>query len=301
VGRVVPAVLLTCHGTVEDTADVPGFLANIRRGRPTPPELVDEVVRRFRHIGGSPLMRITREQGAALEARLGLPVRVAGRLWGPYPAEVLAQLADEGIDAVVSLPLAPQSVGVYHAAVRQAAAAIPALRLEEAPPWGLEPALVEAFEEAILEALARFPAASRAAVPILLTAHSLPSKIVDAGDPYEREFRAMAAAVAARLAPRGNPVSVAFQSQGATGDAWLGPDLPASFARLREEGARDVLVAPIGFVAEHVETLYDLDVEAKKLAADAGFDRFERAAACDTRPRFIDALEQVSRACLGRL
>ena len=119
------------------------------------------------------------------------------------------------------------------------------------------------------------------------------------GDAYEREFRAMADAVAVRVAERGNPTRIAFQSQGMDGGDWLGPDLPATFTALALEGHSETVIAPIGFVAEHVETLYDLDVEAPGLAEKAGIHRIERAAAMNARPRFIDALEAVVRRLLG--
>ena len=289
------AVLLTCHGTVDRVEDIPAFLTNIRRGRPTPASIVEEITHRFQRIGGSPLMRTMAAQAAALGERVGLPVRIAGRLWAPYPAEVVAELVQSGTTTLISLPMAPQSVDIYHAQVRQAAAAHPGLTLRCAPTWGLEPALIDALVGSVDEALARFPDAERASVPVILTAHSLPKAIIDAGDPYEKQFRAMAAEVAVRLVARGNPVRVAFQSQGMDGGVWLGPDLPATFAKLVEEGRRSAVIAPIGFVADHVETLYDLDVEAPGLAEKAGLERLERAPAMNVRPRFIDALEAVVR------
>ena len=134
---------------------------------------------------------------------------------------------------------------------------------------------------------------------VILSAHSLPRRVIDAGDLYEQQFRAMAAAVeAAAPRARANPVRVAFQSQGMDGGDWLGPDLPATFAALASGGARSALVAPIGFVSDHVETLYDLDIEAPVLAAKAGLTRLERAPALNTRPRFIDALEAVVKRML---
>ena len=292
------AVLLTCHGTIDKVEDIPAFLHNIRRGRPTPAHIVDEVQRRFQRIGGSPLMRITAEQGAALEARLGLPVRIAGRLWGPYPADVVAELAASGVTTLISLPLAPQSVEIYHAGVREAVAAHPAMELRCAPAWGLEPALIDGFVESIDDALARFPEARRTSIPVLLTAHSLPQRIIDMGDAYEREFREMAGAVSARLTERGTPSRIAFQSQGMDGGVWLGPDLETSFATLAREGQTEIVIAPIGFVSEHVETLYDLDIEAPGIAEKAGVHRIERAAAMNARAKFIDALESVVRRLL---
>ncbi len=292
------AVLLTCHGTIDKVEDIPAFLHNIRRGRPTPAHIVDEVQRRFQRIGGSPLMRLTAEQGRALEARLGIPVRIAGRLWGPYPQDVVAELVATGTTRLISLPLAPQSVEIYHAGVREAAAANGGLEVRCAPPWGREPSLIDAFLESIDEALSRYPEDTRTSIPVLLTAHSLPQRIIAMGDAYEREFRAMADAVAARIAERGNPSRIAFQSQSMDGGDWLGPDLQTTFAALAAEGKHEVVIAPIGFVAEHVETLYDLDIEAPELARAAGIHRIERAGAMNARPKFIDALEAVVRRLL---
>ncbi|MCU0683639.1 MAG: ferrochelatase [Polyangiaceae bacterium] len=296
-------VLLSAHGTVTNADDIPAFLKNIRRGRPTPQAIVDEVRHRFHAIGGSPLLATTRAQAAALEARLGLPVVVGMRLWHPYFAEALDEAAGRGIERLLSLPLAPQSTFVYNDAAREAlearrAEGRPVPELVEAPSWGLEPLLVSAFAESIGEALARFAPDEQKHVGLALSAHSLPKRIIDAGDPYERQFRAMAEAVATRVGHPG-PTIITFQSQGMDGGDWLGPDLPASFADLRRRGAEHVVVAAIGFLSDHVETLYDLDVDAPRLAHDAGFGRFERAPSLNLRPAFLDALEAVARRGLG--
>jgi ferrochelatase len=297
--RASDAVLLTCHGTVETLDDLPAFLANVRRGRPAPADLLAEVRRRYELVGRSPLMDTSRQQAAALEARLGIPVRVAGRLWSPLPGEILAELSSLGATRVLSLPLAPQSVHVYHAAVSEAARARPELEIVEAAPWGTEPALIGALCETVDEALADVerlaPARPANELPIVLTAHSLPERVLRAGDPYEAQFRAMASQVAARFEGRGHPVSVAFQSQGATEEPWLGPDLDATFASLSGAGHSAVIVAPIGFQAEHVETLYDLDIEARALAAARGHSVFARAPAVGARAGFVDALLAVAR------
>jgi len=274
------------------------FIKNIRHGRPAPTEVVDEVIKRFNTIGGSPLMRITHEQAAALEARLGVPVRASGRLWHPYPDAVLGELAQGGARDVVSLPLAPQSVHVYHAAVEKAAADLD-LTIHRTPAWGLEPALIDAFVTAVDEARSRFDDVRRDAVPIVLTAHSLPLRVIEGGDPYARDFEQMAAAVAEQLRP--NNSIVAYQSQGMGGGDWLGPALEETLRSLREQEHDDVLIAPVGFVAEHVETLYDIDIEARALADELGFVGFERMPAMNTRARFIDALENVARPILSSL
>lgn len=300
--RAVPdAVILSYHGSVADLGDMPGFLRNIRRGRPVPDELLQEVLHRYRHIGGSPLIEQSREQASLLEARLGIPVRSAGRLWHPYPGEVLAELSALGSNRILSLPLAPQSVEVYHQAVREALAAMPEPRpaLVCPPAWGLEPLLIEAFLETVDQGLAKLGPGAPSEVGILLTAHSLPVRVIASGDRYEAQFREMAAAIAEPLRSRGHSVEVAFQSQGASAEPWLGPDLSAGFAGFVGRGIESVLIAPVGFLAEHVETLYDLDVEAVKIAEAAGVKRYARAPALATRAKLIDALEAVARRALA--
>lgn len=293
------AVLLCCHGTVEREEDIAAFIRNIRRGRPAPAKVVDEVTSRFRHIGGSPFMRISHQQAAALEQRLSIPVRAAGRMWHPYPKDVLQTLHDEGIRRIVSLPLAPQSTHIYNAVVRAAAEPL-GMTVLAAPSYGTEPQLISAFADAIQQVHGRMPTAADERA-IVFTAHSLPQVVVDKGDPYERDFRAMADAVAAELKRRGvkgHPMRVAFQSQGLGGGDWLGPDLLHTFGALQDLGVKQLLIAPIGFVAEHIETLYDIDVEAKQMAVKLGFATLERMPALDTRQGFIDALEAVARRLL---
>ncbi len=295
---VTDAVILTCHGTISDLADLEAFLRNVRRGHPAPPELVAEVRRRYEIIGPSPLMSTSRRQAELLEARLGVPCRAAGRLWHPYPAEVLGELAALGAKRVLSLPLAPQSVHVYHGAVEEAAAKMNDMTVIRAPSWGEEPALLDAFAATIEEALVRLGESEPARTEILLTAHSLPTRVIAAGDPYEKDFRAMAARVAERFVSRGYPVEVAFQSQGASGGPWLGPDFVEVMRQAASRGARAAVVAPIGFISEHVETLYDLDVDGAAAAREAGL-AYARAPAVGARDAVIDALFAVARRALG--
>jgi ferrochelatase len=293
---VSTAILLTFHGTVEDLDDLAPFLLRIRRGRPVPDELLHEVRHRYEAIGGSPLNTITARQAKALEALVGVPVHWAGRLWRPEIGEVLASMKAAGVTRVISLPLAPQSVLLYHAAVKEAAAPL-GLEVVEVGAYGLSGELLAALEETVARALsAGAPAES---TDVVLSAHSLPIRVIRMGDLYEKEFREMADAVAARLAPRVRSTRIAFQSQGASNEAWLGPDLPETFKALREAGSRHVVVAPIGFVADHVETLYDLDVEAKQLAEAAGFESYRRAAAMNDSEGFVRALAVAARGHLA--
>jgi ferrochelatase len=226
---------------------------------------------------------------------MGVPVRLAMRLWRPYPKDVLKELADEGVERVVVVPLAQHSAHVYAEAVEAAAGG--SVRVTSAKNWGREPALTLAFADAIRRALAE-SGAPREATLLLLTAHSLPLAIIRGGDPYEDEVRASAAAIVDALGPASPQVEVAFQSQGMGGGEWLGPDLPTSLDAARARGKKHVIVAPIGFLADHVEILYDLDVEAKALAAERGLT-LTRTRSLNASDGLIDALENVARPLLG--
>ncbi len=301
------AVLLIAHGTVEELDDLPEFLKNIRRGHAAPPELLAEVRRRYEAIGGrSPLNAINREVAKSLENRLGVPVRTANRLFHPYPEAVLTDLAAEGAERIVVVPLAQHSAAVYGDAVKEAArAAGLELRIDAAPNWGRAPELTEAFARAIVTALDEVPDGERDRTSLLLTAHSLPVSVIEAGDPYEDEVRASAEDVAARvreLAPgRFVDHGVAFQSQGmSTGPGgrpmqWLGPDLRRRLDALAARGRKEVVIAPIGFLADHVEILYDLDIEARSWADELGIT-LRRAPSLNASDGLVDVLASVARS-----
>jgi ferrochelatase len=297
------AVVLIGHGTVDDLDDLPAFLTAIRRGHPAPPALIAEVRRRYEAIGGkSPLTSICRDVATELEARVGVPVRIATRMWKPYPKEVLAELLSYGVERVVVVPLAQHSAHVYAEAIETAVRELTfadrgTLQVTSAQNWGREPALTRAFAGEIRRALAETQPA-RETTLILMTAHSLPLAVIRGGDRYEDEVRASAAAISAELGPEAPAVAVAFQSQGMGGGEWLGPDLPTSLDAARAAGKRHVLVAPIGFLADHVEILYDLDIEAKALAKERGLS-LARTRSLDASPGLIDALENVTRPLLA--
>jgi ferrochelatase len=286
-------VLLTAHGSVEDLDSLPEFLTRIRHGRPAPPELVAEVRRRYAAIGGSPLLTVTQRQAALLSARLQMPVFVGMRLSRPELGEALANARASGVRRLCVLPLAPFSVHVYSEAAARALAEHPGAPIELLPvtPFGSAEELVRAHAQAIAPYL---PAASDDSVALVLTAHSLPLSVIESGDRYQIEFEKSAAAIGEAL---GRPYHVAYQSQGFGGGAWLGPDLKVTLERL--SGARRVVVAPLGFLADHVETLYDLDIEAKAWATELGIE-FTRVPALNSAPGLVEALARVAERALFR-
>ncbi len=300
------AVVLVAHGTVDELDELPEFLTNIRRGRAPPPELLAEVRRRYEAIGGrSPLNAINREVARRLEERLGVPVRAANRLFHPYPKEVLEPLAISGARRILVVPLAQHSASIYGDSVKEAVREA-GLDLEvlAASNWGRTPELTEAYAQAIAGTLAAVPSGERDRTTLLLTAHSLPVSIIEAGDPYEIEVRASGELIAARvreLAPdQFVDHTVAFQSQGmSTGPggrpmAWLGPDLRARLEVMAARGRKEVVIAPIGFLADHVEILYDLDIEARGWAEELGIT-LRRAPSLNASDGLVDALAVVAR------
>jgi ferrochelatase len=294
------AVVLIAHGTVSSLDELPEFLTNIRRGHPAPPELVAEVRRRYEAIGGrSPLLDITQELASKVEAKLGLTTRVAMRLFRPYAKDVVAELVQEGVRRIVTVPLAQHSAGVYGGAMTSAAREVDAgLEVLAAPNWGRTPELTHAFATVVGEALARIPPAEAREAALVITAHSLPLGIIQAGDPYDRELRGSADDLVAALRSRGAVFGehlVAYQSQGiGTGIEWLGPDLRTTLEALAKRGRRHVVVAPIGFLADHVEILYDLDIEARVWAEELGIVLY-RSASLNAGGELVDALVRVAR------
>ena len=292
-------VVLVAHGTVSSLDELPEFLKSVRRGRPAPDALVAEMRRRYEAIGGSPLLEATRAQATALARALDAPVLVAMRLWRPPVEQTLYAAAELGLERVVILPMAPFSVHVYWQAALACLRAVTAELGVRAPklvsvePWGLEPDFVIAHAELIERALARADPKSA----LLLTAHSLPRKVIEGGDPYAEQVAKTAAAIAEKL-DRG--YELVYQSQGDEGGPWLGPDLPEMFSRIARTGAKSVVVAPIGFLAEHVETLYDLDIEAVRLAREHGLE-LVRVPALGTHPGLIRALARVAERAVANI
>ena len=289
------AVLLVSHGTVDELDDLAAFVTQVRRGHPPGAELVAELRRRYEAIGGrSPLNAVSGRVAAKVEARVGVRTAWANRLWKPYVHDVLAELAAGGVVHVAVVPLAQHSAHVYAEDARRAAEGT-GVTVACAPGWGQTPGLHEAFARRIRGVLG-----DPARTTVILSAHSLPRVVVERGDPYEREVRASAAAVSERLGS-GVRTAVAFQSQGfgAPGE-WLGPDLATVLDEAAARGDARVVFAPIGFLADHVEILYDLDIEAAAMARQRGLDSV-RAPALNADDDLIEVLAAVARPVLAEL
>jgi ferrochelatase len=295
-------VLLLAHGAPQRVDDVENYLDKVRGGRPGSPQVVEEVRHRYAAIGGSsPLLNWTRKQAEALSSLMDLPVFFGMRNWHPFIAEMMEQVREAGVDRLAAVCLTPQysdmSVGLYIKRTEEARekAGVRA-QISWAKSFHDEPLLIEAFAER-LAPLARVsePRLSGSGPKVLFTAHSLPEKALANGDPYDREARATAAAVATRLGLQG--WDFAYQSQGMTGDRWLGPTVEACLERYAVEGVREVVVDPIGFVCDHVEVLYDIDILFKGYAAERGM-ALARPESLNGSPAFTRALAEVARRCL---
>jgi ferrochelatase len=284
---VSDAVLLLAHGAPTKVEDVEEYLANVRGGRPRNQAVVDEVTHRYKDIGGaSPLLCWTAEQAEALARLLGIPVHFAMRNWHPLIKDVVPQIQ---ADKVAAICLAPQfselSVGLY---MKRTLEAAPSLNYSWAKSYHDEPLLIEAFAEKLRPLLP--------AQRVLFTAHSLPERALANGDPYARECRATAAAVAAKTGLES--YDFAFQSQGMTGDQWLGPTVEETLERYASEGVRGVVVHCIGFVCDHVEILWDIDIGFKQFAAERGIT-LRRPESLNGSPTFTAALAEVAKRCLA--
>jgi ferrochelatase len=266
--------------------------------------LLDELIERYRAIGGgSPLSRIVEAQRSALEVELaarGRPVRVyAGmRHIEPRIGRILEGMAADGVTRFVAIALAPQAssnAAGYRRAVDGALTglgqAAPAVTYVES--WHDQPRFIDALAETTREALGRF--GDSTGVRVMFTAHSLPARVLAEGDPYPEQLAATAALVAGRLGLA--DYDFAFQSAGRTGEPWLGPDILAEIRRLAEAGVRGLVIRPVGFVADHLEVLYDIDIEAQAVAREVGI-RLERARSMNDDPTFIAGLADLAVAAL---
>jgi ferrochelatase len=304
------AVLLLAHGTPETIEQIPEYLRNVTGGRPLPHEVVEEIQRRYALIGHSPLAEITQEQGRLVEAELAafgkrIPVYVAMRNWYPYIADIVIRMRADGVEEAAVLCLAPQnsrtSVGLYRRAVEAEAVG---LRIDFTESWAQHPLLIEAFAERLRPAWSKLSVEVGAPVPVLFTAHSVPVRTIEANtsqpaDPYADEARRTAELVAARV-PEIPQWSFAFQSQGASGGEWLGPTVERTLESIAASGARTVLLQPIGFLCDHVEILYDVDIFFREFAKRINL-RLERPASLNASATLARAIADLALQGLTRL
>ncbi len=290
------AVLLLAFGGPESLDVVEPFLRNVLVGRTITPELVERVKKRYSLIGGkSPLPEITRSQARSLEERLdsSYKVYVGMRYWHPFIKETVKQIKDDGIKRIIALPMAAQnskaSTGGYIDALNKALEEHAGLDVKVIGAWNRNRFYIEAVADTVKGALDEFPGERRKNVEVIFSAHSLPKRTVE-GDPYEAQLRESIEDVLQVVGPLN--WHLAYQSKGQAPVEWLGPEVETVMEGLAGEGKKDVLIVPIGFVCDHVETLYDIDIVFRKKADELGMN-FKRARSLNVSPTFIEAMADI--------
>jgi ferrochelatase len=291
------AVLLLAHGSPDSPDEVPEFLSRVTGGRELPPEVIEEVRRRYEQIGRSPLTEITLRQGELLASKVGVPVYVGMRNWRPFVAEALQRMISDGVRHAVVICMAPHnsrtSVGLYRASLR--ACADPQLTFDFVEAWHDQPFLIQAFAEKLKRGREQARREAGATAPVIFTAHSVPQRTILEGDPYEAQANRTAELVAAAASLERSEWRFAFQSQGMSGGAWLGPTVETTILDLGRSGYSTIFIQPIGFVCDHVEVLYDIDIGFKQLAAKEGL-RLWRAESLNDSRLLISALAEIVKS-----
>jgi ferrochelatase len=280
--------------------DIRAYLARVRGGREPDADLIDEFARRYRVIGGSPLIEITRGQAAALADSLRWPVEIGMRFSAPSIADAIRDLAEGGVEHVAAIVLSPQFspllMGGYAGSIEEAQAELGgrAPHVEMAGAWHLEPAFVAALANRVREALALMPLVERDDVALLMTAHSLPRRVAEQEPAYLTQLRDTAEAVATQAGIGTDGWRFCWQSAGHEPGEWMKPDFADLMPEIAGSGRRSVLVVPVQFLADHLETLYDVDIGAREQAERHGLN-FHRVEALNAHPDFVEALAAVSR------
>jgi ferrochelatase len=294
------AVLLLAYGGPDSLDDIPAYLLEIRGGRETPQRLIDEITHRYAQIGGrSPLLEITQSAAHKLSDRIGLPVYVGMRHWHPNIKDAVARMAGEGIQQVSAICMAPHystlSIGAYRKKLDEALAATSTeVTVAFVESWGTQPEYLNGVAANVREAQARFPAETRETVKVVFTAHSLPASVLESGDPYDAQLRETARLLAERLNLADDRWTFCYQSAARTGTPWLGPQIEELVPALAAQGERNLIVAPIGFIADHVEVLYDLDIGVQEIARQHEL-RVERTPMLNNSEALIAALAALVR------
>jgi protoporphyrin/coproporphyrin ferrochelatase len=294
-------VLLLAHGSPDSVDEIPKFLDQITRSRPVPAEVIEEVKHRYGLIGRSPLTALTLCQGELLAEELKLPVYVGMRNWKPFIADTIATMKSDSVARSVVICLAPQnsrtSVGLYRAALNVEGGVPFAVEFVES--WHDHPLLIAAFAEKFRAGWSRACGEMSARVPVIFTAHSVPQRTIAQGDPYEAQTKETASLVALETGLAPEDWKFAFQSQGMSGGAWLGPRVEDTILEMKDRGHRGVFVQPIGFLCDHVEVLYDIDIGFKEFAEKEGM-RLWRAESLNDSRLLTSALADVARSRIGK-
>jgi ferrochelatase len=295
------ALLLLAHGTPDRIEEIPAYLANVTSGRPLPPAVVAEIQHRYSLIGRSPLTEITMQQARRISEELGLPTYVGMRNWKPYISEAVQQMSADGVTHALAICLAPHnsrtSVGLYRRAVIGETGKAP-FTVDFVPEWHSEPLLIRAFSEKLRDGWSTACVEANAPVPVLFTAHSVPVRTIEAGDDYERQTRETAELVAASVPEIAGQWRFAFQSQGMSGGEWLGPTVESVIDELAAAGHKHLFLQTVGFVCDHVEILYDIDIMFKNYAAARGI-ALRRAESLNDSVLFARAVAQLARTRLA--
>jgi len=296
------AILLLAHGSPESPADIPEFMRYVTGGRPVPEAVMHEITQRYSLIGRSPLTEITMQQAEALRIKSGLPVYVGMRNWRPFIAEAVREMMDLGVEQVVAICLAPQnsstSVGLYWKAL--SAELKPGIAVQFVESCHDQPLLIQAFAERLEPVWRQASSEVGAPAPVIFTAHSVPTQTIQAGDPYEKQTKETARLVGSEIAGLMPELQhFAFQSHGMSGGPWLGPTVESAILELKRRGHGGVVIAPIGFVCDHVEILYDVDMSFRAFAREHGMKMW-RPESLNASPTFIAALCKLASTELAR-
>ena len=295
------AVLLLAHGSPENPDQTPEFLRYVTGGRPLPPNVVEEIRHRYSLIGFSPLACWTLLQADHLSQSLGLPVFVGMRNWKPFIADAVGAIAKHKFERVIAVCLAPQnsrtSVGLYRQAVT-GQNAVP-FTLDFVDEWHDQPLLAKAFAEKLRAGWERANAEYGKKLPIIFTAHSVPARTITEGDPYEAQSKETAELVAKEAGLGADEWTFAFQSQGMSGGAWIGPTVEDTILGLKAKGHRGVFLQPVGFLCDHVEVLYDIDIFFKQFAAKEGMQLW-RPESLNGSKTLTEALADLVRSRIAR-
>lgn len=291
-------VLIMAYGGPNSLDELPGYLADIRNGRPTTPAVLDEISNNYRQIGGkSPLLEFTEAQIAAIKAHLDpdkYKIYLGMRHWAPWIEETIRDMIDDGITHAVSMVLAPHysslSIAKYQKKIKAGLEMYRGqIEFANIDSYHDVPGLIEPLADRVHEGLSRWPEAERQDVHVVFSAHSLPVRIIKQGDPYDDQLRETARLVAEKAGLPDSQWSWSYQSAGRSPEPWLGPQLEEYVPELAEKGIKQIVSIPVGFVCDHVEILFDIDIEAQAAASEHGV-RLERPPALNTDPRFMRQL-----------